>query len=325
MNRKYLVASVLALGMGCAAANPAVAQKDAYPAKPITMILTSAAGAGSDLIMRYLATKLTPILGQQFVFDNRPGANGILAMTAVARSQPDGYTLTLGASSSHVLNPVLYKDLAYDAIKDFTAIGQLGTVSILMVANKDFPPNDLKEFLAYVRNKTPAQQYAHYGIGSTGHFCGELLAQMADVKLEHVPYKSVAGILTDMIGGTVQVGFTDMTSGSAAVKAGRVKAITSCTKRPPSLPQVDGYVDQGIDFDREFRWVLYGPAGMKQAVVDRLSAALNQVLAMPDTVEKMREFGITVSPLTGEPLDRMNRQDIDEWREIARKADIRAD
>src|SRR5690606_23528002 len=195
--------------------------------------------------------------------------------------------------------------------------GQIGTVSILMVANKDFPPNNLKEFLEYARKQALPVQYAHYGIGSTGHFCGELLAQMADVKLDHVAYKSVPQILTDMIGGVVQVGFTDMTSGSAAVKAGRVKAITSCTSKTPSLPDVDGYVDQGIDFDREFRWVLYGPAGMPKVAVDKLGNALNQVLAMPDVVEKMKEFGITVHPLNGEALDKMNVQDIEEWREIA--------
>ncbi|MFT3804005.1 MAG: tripartite tricarboxylate transporter substrate binding protein [Burkholderiaceae bacterium] len=298
--------------------------EDHYPSRPITAILSSAPGAGSDIIMRYLATKLTPILGQPFVMDNKPGANGAIAMTAVKHAKPDGYTLTLGASSSHVLNPVLYANLPYHPIKDFTAIGQLGTVGILMVASNDFPADNLEELAAIARKQKEPLQYASYGIGSTGHFCGEVLAQMQGYKLAHVPFKSVPQVITALMAGDVKVGFTDMTAGTAAVKNGQIKALASCTSKSPSLPDVGGYVDQGVDFDRKFRWVLYGPAGIPEPVVKKLRDALDTALAMPDVVAKFREFGITAESLDGDKVNRIVESDIAEWKDIARKGHITA-
>ncbi len=296
-----------------------------YPSRPITAILSSAPGGGSDIIFRYLATKLTPILGQSFVMDNKPGANGSIAMTAVKRAKPDGYTLTLGASASHVMNPVLYANLPYHPVKDFTAIGQLGTVSILLAASKDFPANNLKELAEIARKQKEPLQYASYGIGSTGHFCGEVLAQMSGYGLSHVPFKTVPQVITALIAGDVKVGFTDMTSGSVAVKSGQIKALASCTSKTPSLPEVGSYVDQGINFDRKFRWVLYGPAGMPEPVVRELREALNKVLAMPDVVAKFREFGILAEPLDGDKINEIVERDIADWREIARKGNIKAE
>ncbi|RKJ96287.1 Bug family tripartite tricarboxylate transporter substrate binding protein [Alicycliphilus denitrificans] len=299
--------------------------EDNYPSRPITAILSSAPGGGSDIIFRYLTTKLTPILGQPFVMDNKPGANGAIAMTAVKRAKPDGYTLTLGASASHVMNPVLYANLPYHPVKDFTAIGQLGTVGILLAASNDFPANNLKELAEVARKQKEPLQYASYGIGSTGHFCGEVLAQMSGYKLSHVPFKTVPQVISALIAGDVKVGFTDMTAGSAAVKNGQIKALASCTSKTPSLPGVGGYVDQGIDFDRKFRWVLYGPAGMPEPVAKKLRDALNTVLAMPDVIAKFREFGISAEPLDGDKVNQIVERDIADWREIARKGRITAE
>lgn len=298
---------------------------DGYPNRPITAVLSSAPGGGSDIIFRYIATKLTPILGQPFIMDNKPGANGAIAMTAVKRAKPDGYTLTLGASASHVMNPVLYANLPYDPVKDFTAIGQLGTVGILLAASKDFPANNLKELAEYAKKQKDPLQYASYGIGSTGHFCGEVLSQMSGYKLSHVPFKTVPQVISALIAGDVKVGFTDMTSGSVAVKNGQIKALASCTSKTPSLPELGSYVDQGVNFDRKFRWVLYGPTGMPEPVIHKLRDALNTVLAMPDVIEKFREFGILIEPMDGNKVNEIVMRDIKDWKEIARKGNITAE
>ena len=297
-----------------------------YPTRPIRFVLISAAGSGGDTLGRLLADKMAPLIKGNFVVDNKPGASGAIATADVARAAPDGYTIGIGGATTHVLLPASNPKLSYDSVKDFAPIGQVGTASILLIATNDFPANNVKELVALSKKSPGTVQYASWGIASTGHFCGELLNLRTQAQMSHIPYKSVVQIQTDMLGGHIKLAYVDMASGSPMVKAGRVKAITACTSRSPSLPNVGSYDDEGIDFAGKrmgaLRWALYAPAATPKPIADKLSAALKQVVEMPDVKARLLELGITADFVAGAELSDMTAADIEAWKNIARAANI---
>ena len=321
MMRRLLTTALAALAFAAQAQAPAD-----YPTRPIRFVLISAAGSGGDTLGRLLADKMAPLVKGSFVMDNKPGAGGAIATDAVAKAAPDGYTIGLGGATTHVLLPASNPKLSYNSVRDFAPIGQVGTASILLIATNDFPANNVKELVALAKKSPGSVQYASWGNGSTGHFCGELLNLRTQAQMSHIPYKSVAQIQTDMLGGHIKLAYVDMASGSPMVKAGRVKAITACTSRSPSLPQVASYDDDGIDFEGKrmgaLRWALYAPAGTPRPIVDRLSAALRQVLDMPDVKSRLLELGITAAFVGGDELRDMTVADIESWKQIAKAASI---
>lgn len=319
--KTYVLGAVLAAACAVAAAQPAVAPAD-YPSKPVHLLLPFSAGGGGDVLGRLLADRMGKRLNQPFVVDNKPGAAGTIGTHTVATSPADGYTITIGGMSTHTLAPATYPKLPYDPLKDFATIGRIGTSAIVMVAAKDFPANDIKEFVALAKAK-PGVQYASWGPGSTGHFCGEVLAQKAGVQLTHVPFKGASQIMTDILGGHIGVGFVDMATGTPFVKEGRVKALGVCTQRSPSLPDVASYKEQGIDFDKTLSWVMYAPAGVPKPIVDKLAAALQATLKEPEVVSKLVALGITADYLSGAEQAAANAIDIPIWRKIAQDANLK--
>ncbi len=318
--KKLLLAaalSVVALVASAQSAPPA-----SYPTKPIHLLLPFSAGGGGDVLGRLLADRMGKRLNESIFVDNKPGAAGTIGTNVVAMSAPDGYTITIGGMSTHTLAPATYAKLPYDPIKDFATIGRIGTSAIVMVATNDFPANNLKEFVALAKAK-PGVQYASWGPGSTGHFCGEILAQKAGIQLEHVPFKGASQIMNDMLGGHISVGFVDMATGTPFVKDGRVKALGVCTQRSPSLPQVASYKEQGIDFDKTLGWVMYAPANTPKPIVDKLSATLQATLKEPEVVSKLLALGITADFLSGEEQAAANARDIPIWRKIAQDANLK--
>jgi tripartite-type tricarboxylate transporter receptor subunit TctC len=221
-----------------------------------------------------------------------------------------------------MLSAALYPKLPYDPVKDFAAIGQIGTAAILLIANNDFPANNLKDVLAMAKARPDGVQYASWGNGSTGQFCGEVLNQYAGVKLSHVPYKTVPQVLNDVAAGHIKLGFVDMTSGTAFVKTGNAKAVATCTTRSPSLPDVRSYVHEGIPFDRTFRWGLYARAHTPQPVVDKLAGVLKEVLALPDVKTRLLDFGIAAQFVPGEELAATTARDIVAWKQVSKTANI---
>ncbi|MDM0121671.1 Bug family tripartite tricarboxylate transporter substrate binding protein [Variovorax arabinosiphilus] len=319
--KTYVLGAVLAAACAVAAAQPAAAPAD-YPSKPVHLLLPFSAGGGGDVLGRLLAERMGKRLNQPFVVDNKPGAAGTIGTHTVATSPADGYTITIGGMSTHTLAPATYPKLPYDPLKDFATIGRIGTSAIVMVAAKDFPANDIKEFVALAKAK-PGVQYASWGPGSTGHFCGEVLAQKAGVQLTHVPFKGASQIMTDILGGHIGVGFVDMATGTPFVKEGRVKALGVCTQRSPSLPDVASYKEQGIDFDKTLSWVMYAPAGVPKPIVDKLAAALQATLKEPEVVSKLVALGITADYLSGAEQAAANAIDIPIWRKIAQDANLK--
>jgi tripartite-type tricarboxylate transporter receptor subunit TctC len=319
--KTYVLGAVLAAACAVATAQPAAAPAD-YPSKPVHLLLPFSAGGGGDVLGRLLADRMGKRLNQPFVVDNKPGAAGTIGTHTVATSPADGYTITIGGMSTHTLAPATYPKLPYDPLKDFATIGRIGTSAIVMVAAKDFPANDIKEFVALAKAK-PGVQYASWGPGSTGHFCGEVLAQKAGVQLTHVPFKGASQIMTDILGGHIGVGFVDMATGTPFVKEGRVKALGVCTQRSPSLPDVASYKEQGIDFDKTLSWVMYAPAGVPKPIVDKLAAALQATLKEPEVVSKLVALGITADYLSGAEQAAANAIDIPIWRKIAQDANLK--
>jgi tripartite-type tricarboxylate transporter receptor subunit TctC len=306
------VAGTMAAALG-AAAQPATD----YPTKPVRIIYPGAAGGGGDAFIRMLAEHLQKRLGQPFVVENNAAASGTVAISQVAQAKPDGYTITLGTMSSTTLAPSVFKNLPYDPIKSLTTLARVGTSPIIMVATKDFPANDLKEFIAYAKKSDKPIQYGTWGLGSTGHFCGEIVSQKTGIKLEHIPYKGSAPVMTDLLGGQIQVGWLDIGTGTAAVKTGKVKALAMCTRRTENFPGVATYKEQGVDFDQWTGWAMFAPAGVPKPVVDKLGAALKEILQEPDVKAKMLAWGITPDYVPGEEQAAINAKEIQVWKQIA--------
>ncbi len=321
---RTLIAVALA-ATGCAA----LAQSaNDYPSKPIKLMLISAPGSGGDTLGRLLGDKMATLMKATIVPDNRPGAGGAIAIDIAAKAPPDGYTIALGGATTHVLLPAINPKLAYNSTKDFAPIGQVGTAAIVMIASNDVPANNLQELMALAKSKPEGLQYASWGNGSTGHFCGELLKLKTQMNMSHVPYKSVAQIQTDLLGGHIKLAFVDMASGTPMVKSGRAKAIINCTSRSPSLPEVKSYEDEGIDFKGlrmgAFRWAMYAPAGTPKAVGDKLAAALRATVEMPEVKARLLELGISAGFVGGDELNEQTGKDIEAWRQVAKEANITA-
>lgn len=298
------------------------AHADDYPNRPIRMLLPFSAGGGGDTLGRILAERFAAELKQPVIVENKPGAGGTIGIAMVARAAPDGYTITIGGMTTHILSPSVYKDLPYDPIKSFTSLGAIGNSAIMVVANNNFPANDIAGLKKLESTRKDPVQYASWGIGSTGHFCGEVMVQKGGLKMQHVPYKGTTQIMTDIMGGHIDVGFVDMATATPMVTQHKVKALAVCTKRSPSVPDVSSYKEQGIDFDRDLNWAMYVPAGTPKPIVDRLSGTLEKVLKEPEVMNKLLGLGITAQYVSGPAHEKASIADIQAWRAVAKDAGI---
>ena len=292
-----------------------------YPSRKIRMLLPFAAGGGGDVLGRLLADRMGKRLGQTIFIENRTGAAGTIGAQQAATAPADGYTITIGGMTTHVLAPAVYPNLPYDPIKDFTTIGRIGTSAILLVATNDFAANDLRGLIEMSKKGEPIQ-YGSWGVGSTGHFCGEILSQKAGVRLQHVPFSGAAKLANDMLGGHISLGLVDMATGTPLVQDGKLKGLAVCGGRSPSLPQVASYKEQGVDFERSLSWVMYAPAALPGRVATKLSAALKEALAEPEIVEKLLALGITAEFIAGDQQRDINARDIEAWKQVASDAKI---
>ena len=294
-----------------------------YPNRPIKMILPFSAGGGGDALGRLLADSMGKRLGQTIVVENKNGAAGTMGAHAAAMAAPDGYTISIGGMTTHILAPATYAKLPYDPVKDFSVVGRIGNSSIVLVAANDFPAKDLKEFIALAKAKPNSIQYGTWGLGSTGHFCAEVLAQKAGLQLQHVPFKGTTQVMTDILGGHIKTGFVDMATGTPFVKEGKVKALGVCTRRSPSLPDVPSYKEQGVDFDQALSWVMYAPAKVPAPILDKLSAALAASLKEPEVQQRMLGLGISVDFVPSAEQAAINARDVAVWRKIAQDANLK--
>lgn len=289
--------------LGVLSASPALAQSPqaAWPTKPIRMIVPFGAGGGTDVIGRLLAQKLTETLGQTVIVENRPGAGGSLGSTEVARAAPDGYTILLGSSSTHGINPGIYPNLPYDPIKDFEPISLIATNLFVMAVPKDATDQSVADLVRRSVASPGTYNYASSGNGTTSHLAAALFVSMSGAKLTHIPYKSNVPGLTDLVAGRVAVMFDNITAMQAQINAGTIRPLaTTGLVRSPALKGVPTLDESGLKgFEIKGWFCMLAPAGTPSDIVNKLNRALVSIVAQPEVREKLIVIG--ADPETGTP------------------------
>ena len=321
MNRRHWLG---AMGLPLVLPQWASAQA-AYPARVVKVVVPSVPGGATDIIGRVTAAGLARHWPQAVVVDNRPGAGTSLGAEFVAKAAPDGYTLLINGIASHAINPVVYKKLGYDPIKDFTPITLLGRLPNVLLARPDFPASNLRELLAMLRRGAGAQlMYASVGNGTSPHLSAELLWQMTGLKLDHVPYKGSAPALTDLLGGQVPLLFDNISGGLPFIRDGKMKALgVTTTTRSPLLPDVPTFAESGVEGYDLTSWAgLCAPAGLPGPVLDKISADAKAMLRDPDVAQKFLAVGATVAPMTPQEFGRFMVEQATKFRVIAHRANL---
>ncbi len=318
---KRLCAALVATTFAAAAANAALAAE--YPQRPVRLILGTGAGAAPDLTARIYTSKMTELLGQQFVVDNRPGAGGIIGMEVVSRATPDGYTL-VGCSLGQAIRPALYKKLPFNPLNDFTRITLYGAVPNILVVHPSVPVRNLKEFIAHAKANDGKFRYASSGVGLSPHLTMEYFKSLAGFNILHVPYKVGAQATQDVMAGEVHTQFNNLPSQLLNIKAGRVRpiAVTSM-KRQPSLPEVATFNESGFKgFEITVWYGLCGPAKTNPAAVKRLVDASNKALSSSDLLQKYTEQGVEPRNWSSEKFDAFYKAEITRWAKVVKIAGI---
>jgi tripartite-type tricarboxylate transporter receptor subunit TctC len=302
---------------------PAFAQQ--YPTKPVRIIVPFAPGGGSDFIARFMAQRLTESLGSQVIVENKPGAGGVLGIEVGIKSPPDGYTLTLIASS-YTVNPSIYK-LNFDPDSDISAIIQMSQGPLLVVVNPSLPVKSIKDLIALAKSKPGEVTFASSGQGSVIHLATELFDTMAKVKMNHIPYKGTGPALTDTIAGQTNVFFSSTASAMPHVKSGRLRAIAVTTaKRIPALPEVPTVAESGVPgYDVVLWHGLIGPKGLPRAVVDRINGEVTKSLKLKETAEQLQNDGVAPAGGTPEQFAAQIKKEIGVWKKVAADAGVKAE
>lgn len=308
---------------GAVLAAPVLAQ-GAWPARPVTVVVPQAAGGTNDIVGRLVAEKLSEALGQRFVVENRVGAGGNLGQQAAARAAPDGYTIMITTSASHVINPALYASPGFNAARDYAPISLLATLPNVVVVHPSFPARTLAELIAMAKARPGEIPYASAGNGTLNHLVGEMLKSRAGIDLRHIPYRGVAAMLNDMVGGHIQLGFANLPSCIAQLQAGQVRALAvSSLRRAPLIPDVPAISETVPGFDAEL-WVgIFAVAGTPQPIVERLIGTTAQVMALPDMKGRFDAAGATIVTSTPAELQGRVERDLVAWAEIVRTSGAR--
>ena len=263
-----------------------------YPVKPMRLIVADAAGGAPDQLGRILGQKLSEILGQQMVVDNRPGASGALGADIAARSPADGYSLLLTTTAIYAILPSLKKNLAYDPARDFVPVSRIATASNVLVVNASLPARTVADLVQLAKSKPGALNYASAGVGSPAHLAGEMLNLLAGIKLIHVPYKGAAPALLDVIAGNAQLIITSPIAASGHIQTGRVRALaTTGSERNPALPELPTIAETVPGYEISQSWGVVAPAGTPATIVKRLNDAIVQAMHLPEVKEQVLKTG----------------------------------
>lgn len=324
--KKYLTIKSLAMLVLAGSALTGFAQ-EAYPNRPITLIVPSSAGGTTDFTARLIAEPLSRALGQPVVIENKGGASGNIGGQAVAIAKPDGYTLLVSYSGYQVGNPHLFKKAPWDPIKDFTPIAFLTKAPQVIVVTPGLPVNDLKELTAYAKANPGKLNYASSGNGSIQHIAAELFKQVTGTQMAHIPYKGAGPAVQDLMAGQVDLFITTPASVIGQIKGDKLKALAvTSTTRLSALPNVATAGEQGIkNFNIDSWFALYAPAGTPPEVVKKLNAEVNKILARPDIQKKAEESGTFVEQMTPAQLAAFTKKEYDFWGKVIKNASITAE
>ncbi len=317
---KNLLAFVLAMAVSAGA----LAQ--AYPTKPVKIVVPFAPGGTSDIVARLVSAKLTEELGQQFVVENRGGAGGTIATAMVVKSPADGYTVLAGHQGV-AFNATLYTKLPYDTLKELAPLAMIGPTPNVLVTTVGYPPKTVQEFLASVRDKPGAITYGSGGVGSAAHLAMELFENVTNTRLIHVPYKGAGPALGDLVAGQIQVMIVTLPSAVGYIRNGKLKAIaTSGARRTPAMPDLPTIAEggaPGYEFAPWYGWFV--PAGTPRPVIERLNQAIGKVIAAPALKEQFGSLGLDPEPMSPEQFGEVFRADVARWGEIIRRLGLKAD
>ncbi len=321
MKRRSLLLSAPALLL---AARPAAA--DAFPDKPLRYIVPVSAGGGSDFVGRTVCERWGKLLGQSFIVDNLAGGGGVIAAQTTAKAAPDGYTLMQGYVATHGTSPATRK-LPYDPVKDFTPIGMIGGTPNVLVVNSSLPVNNLKEFIAYLKQNPGKFSYGSAGTGSLTQLVMELFKQQSGTFMVHVPYRGIAPAFTDLIGGQTQAMFPGLAAALPHIRSGSVRplAVTGAS-RQPTIKDVPTLIESGFKgFDAVQWYGVVGPAGIPAPIVKQLNETLTAVVNAPDMKEKLSVEAIDPMPMTPEQFGAYIKAEVVRWTALAKDRKIRID
>jgi tripartite-type tricarboxylate transporter receptor subunit TctC len=320
-----VMALLLFAVMPFTASAPAAGQ--AYPVKPVRMVLPYPPGGGSDTIGRPLAQKLSESLGQQVVVENRGGANGNIGMEHAARAAPDGYTIVFALTAQLAVNPALYGKVPYDPVKDFAPITLLGTGAYILVVHPSLPAKTLKQLIALAKAQPGQIAYSSSGNGSGGHLAAELMNSMAGIRMLHVPYKGGGPALVDLIAGQVQVLFSTQLASWPHIQGGRIRALAvSTAKRPASIPDLPTIAEAGLPgYDSGVWYGVLAPAGTSREIITRLNGEIVRALNLPDYRGLLVNNAIDPIGSPPEQLGQYIKSELVKWAKVVKDAGVRVD
>ena len=314
---RLAAALVLALGSGASGAQ-------AYPTKPVRLVVPYPPGGGTDFFARTVSAKLSDNLGQQVVVENRPGAATIIGAEAVAKSAPDGYTILLGDTATFAVNPTLYKKLPYDPLKSFEPISLTGRFALLLVVHPSVQANNVAELIALAKAKPGTLNYASPGPGSPHHLAMELFKQRTGINIVHVPYKGAGPAIQDLLGGQIPTMFLDLAAGAPQIKGGKIRALAVASpKRIAALPDLATIADSGLPGYEAWAWQgLVAPAGTPKEVIAKLGAEYAKAINDAGIRQKIIDAG--VDPLQSSPKEFADyiRSEQEKWAKVVKDGNI---
>jgi tripartite-type tricarboxylate transporter receptor subunit TctC len=307
-----------------AATVSAPTHSQAYPERPVRLIVGIQAGGGIDILARAVAAPLSEALHQQIVIDNRPGAGNLLAAKIAATAAADGYTLYMGTIASHGINPVLRRDVGYDPIKDFAPISMTAVAENVLVVTPSFPATTLSEFINYAKANPGKIFYSSPGVGSSIHLTMELIALQTKTKMVHVPYKGSVQIA--IVSGEVQAACANLASSLQFFRSGKLRPLAISSKtRNSHVPDVPTFIEAGLPLEVVVWYALFAPAGVPQPVVTRLNSELAKVLQTPEVMRRLDDLGFTAKASTPQELGTWVRGELKRWQTVVNAAGIKVE
>jgi tripartite-type tricarboxylate transporter receptor subunit TctC len=300
------------------------ARAQSFPNRTITLVIPFTPGGSTSIVGRVIADRMSQLLGESIVVDNRPGAGGTVGTKLVAKSEPDGYTLLLGYTGTLAIGPSLYKNVGYDPRTDFAPIGLIGHAPNTLVVHPSFPAKTVAELIAYAKAHPGQVNFGSAGVGTVSHICGEYFAQAAGITLVHIPYKGTAPALTDVLGGHIPMAFAPIPAAHANVSGGLLRALAvTSAGRSTLLPDVPTISESGLPgFDISLYYGLVAPAGTPRAVIDKLNKELQTALASEDVKKQLAQDGTEITPGTPEDYAAFIDKDEKKWSQLLKASRI---
>ena len=318
----YALSLAAPLGLGLLSSTTASAQ--AYPNRPIRLVVTFPTGGAPDILARLFSEKAQ--LGQPVVIDNKPGAGGNIGSDIVAKSAGDGYTIVMGTVGTHSINGSLYEKMPYDMVKNFSPISLIASAPNLLVVNNDLPVKTVNELIAYMKANPNKLSFGSPGIGTSVHMSGELFKSMTGTSMTHVPYKGRQFFLPDLLGGSIQLVFDNMPSALPMAKEGKIRAIAQTTaKRSPAAPDVPTVAESLPGFEATTWFAMFAPANTPKPIIDKLNAEVVRVFKLPEVAERLKTLGLDPVLSTPDELGKYQASEIVKWTKVVKESGAKAE